>query len=119
MASKPDKMQDKQAAQLQEPVTLQGKCATGTRTGQRNGGGRRAEFGKAGLHCSALIHSKHNTHKRLLTHTEHTSHYTCIVPVLTVAWTPLGPAPRARTHLWRKRRQRRGDRRLLFMAAAD
>ena len=89
-------------------------CKESLPQGREQGKERVAEGGRnSGRRgCIALLSfiPNNNQHTRLLTHPERTPHYTCINPVLTVAWTPLGPAPRARTHMLRKRHQCRGRR---------
>ena len=94
MASKPDVMQGKQAAQ--DPSPLKGKWVTGTRKGQRKGGDR----ARKGRRCwLPPRHSQHNQHTRLLTHPEHTLTSPVIAPVWLIVRTPIGPAQRcACTH---------------------
>ena len=84
--------------------------ADSARKGRRQG----EESAALGLELS---HSQHNQHTRLLTHTERTPHYTCIVPVDCCA-DPVGPATEeARCTAQRTRQALGTEALLLFMAA--
>ena len=78
----------------------------------RRKGGDSAEKGRRW--SLPLIHlSQHNQHKRLLTHTERTPHYTCIVPVDCCA-DPVGPATEEARCTAQRTRQALGTEALLL-----
>jgi hypothetical protein len=78
-----------------------GQCAERAETVRRKGG--------AGV-CLSFI-SQHNTHKRLLTHTERTPHHTSNSTCLASVRTPLGPPQRRRAALRSARDRRWGRKR--------
>ena len=84
MASKPAMKQDKQAAKLQDPIKLEGKCATGTRTARGKGGDRAKKVRRWGWSS----HTHNTTHtsdcSRTLSHTPHL--YSTCLTVLRPRW---------------------------------
>ena len=84
MASKPVMKQGKPAAQLQDPIPMEGKCATGTRTARGKGGDRAKKVRRWGW--SSLTHNTTHTSdcSRTLSHTPHL--YSTCLTVLRPRW---------------------------------